>query len=99
MKITIERVALLKSLGHVQSVVERRNTIPVLSNVMLHAEDAVLVLTATDLDIQAVETTPAVIETAGRTTVSAHTLFDIVRKLPDGEPVQISVVDGRMAIT
>ncbi|RMB00634.1 DNA polymerase III subunit beta [Eilatimonas milleporae] len=94
MKVTIERSALLKSLSHVQSVVERRNTIPILSNVMLEADGDGLGLTATDLDISIVERTPATIAVAGATTVPAHTLFDIVRKLPDGAEVELTLEDG-----
>ena len=85
MKATIERAVLLKSLGHVQSVVERRNTIPILSNVLIEADaSGQLKLMATDLDLQVVETIAAKVETAGTTTVSAHTLFEIARKLPEG---------------
>ena len=58
MKLTIERAALLKALAHVQSVVERRNTIPILSNVLLAAEDGELALTATDMDLAIVEAVP-----------------------------------------
>jgi DNA polymerase-3 subunit beta len=89
MKLTIERGALLKALSHVQSVVERRNTIPILSNVLLDAAEDALSLIATDMDITIVERAPAAIATAGATTVPAHTLYDIVRKLPDGAQVQI----------
>lgn len=99
MKVTIERATLLKSLSHVQSVVERRNTIPILSNVLIEASDnGSLKLTATDLDLQIVDTVSAKVETAGATTVSAHTLFEIARKLPDGAEVQLSAADGRMAV-
>jgi DNA polymerase-3 subunit beta len=93
MRVTLERSNLLKSLNHVQRVVERRNTIPILSNVLLKADDGVLTLKATDLDIEVTETTPASIEQAGATTVSAHMLYDIVRKLPDGSEVMMSVSD------
>jgi len=89
MKITIERAALLRSLGHVQSVVERRNTIPILSNVLLRAEGNELSLTATDMDLEIVESVPAEVLRAGATTAPAHTLFDIVRKLPDGSQVEL----------
>jgi DNA polymerase-3 subunit beta len=89
MKITIERAALLRSLGHVQSVVERRNTIPILSNVLLKAENGELALTATDMDLEIVESVPAEIAQAGSTTAPAHTLYDIVRKLPDGSQVEL----------
>jgi len=90
MKITIERGALLKALNHVQSVVERRNTIPILANVLLSAENGQLSLTATDLDIEIVEGVPADTASHGGTTASAHMMYDIVRKLPDGAQVEIS---------
>lgn len=99
MKATIERATLLKSLSHVQSVVERRNTIPILSNVLLDArEDGSLRLMATDLDLQVDETVPANVASAGATTVSAHTFFDIVRKLPEGSQVELSAADGKMQV-
>ncbi len=99
MKATIERATLLKSLGHVQSVVERRNTIPILSNVLIEAgAEGTLRLMATDLDLQIVETVAARVETAGTTTVSAHTLFEIARKLPEGAEVSLAAAEGKMAV-
>ena len=98
MKLTIERAALLKSLGHVQSVVERRNTIPILSNVKLEAGDGVVRLNATDMDLDIVEEAVADVATPGATTVSAHTLYDIVRKLPDGAQVNIDGGSGDQVI-
>jgi DNA polymerase-3 subunit beta len=99
MKATIERAVLLKSLGHVQSVVERRNTIPILSNVLLEAqEDGSLRLMATDLDLQVDETIPATVAQPGATTVSAHTFFDIVRKLPEGSQVELTAAEGKMQV-
>jgi len=99
MKATIERTTLLKSLSHVQSVVERRNTIPILSNVLIEAAaDGTLKLMATDLDLQVVETVAAAVDQPGATTVSAHTLFDIARKLPEGSQVQLTAADGKMLI-
>ena len=89
MKLAIERAALLKSLGHVQSVVERRTTIPILSNVKLEAAKGSLGLTATDLDLSVVETTEAEVTQPGATTAPAHTLYDVVRKLPEGTRVTI----------
>ena len=91
MNITIERAALLRSLGHVQSVVERRNTNPILSNVLLRAGDGELSLAATDMDLEIVETVPATVGRPGGTTAPAHTLFDIVRKLPDGSQVELDI--------
>tara|TARA_R110000782_G_scaffold78276_3_gene154981 strand:- start:27515 stop:28627 length:1113 start_codon:yes stop_codon:yes gene_type:complete len=99
MKATIERATLLKSLSHVQSVVERRNTIPILSNVLIEAAaDGTIRLMATDLDLQVVDQVQAQVETAGSTTISAHTLFDIARKLPEGSQVSIDAADGKMLI-
>jgi len=98
MKLTIERAALLKSLGHVQSVVERRNTIPILSNVKLEAGDGAMRLNATDMDLDIVEEAVADVATPGATTVSAHTLYDIVRKLPDGAQVNIDGGGGGQVI-
>ncbi len=99
MKATIERATLLKSLGHVQSVVERRNTIPILSNVLIEArDDGSLRLMATDLDLQVDESIPCTVEQAGATTLSAHTLFDIVRKLPEGSQVEIAAAEGKMQV-
>jgi DNA polymerase-3 subunit beta len=99
MKATIERAILLKSLGHVQSVVERRNTIPILSNVLMEArEDGSLRLMATDLDLQVDESVPANVTQPGAITVSAHTFFDIVRKLPEGSQVELSAAEGKMQV-
>ncbi|MBT3358266.1 MAG: DNA polymerase III subunit beta [Rhodospirillales bacterium] len=89
MKLTIERSALLKSLGHVQNVVERRNTIPILSNVKMEGKDGLLSLNATDMDLDIAESVAAEIAVAGETTAPAHTLYDIVRKLPDGSQVEL----------
>ena len=89
MKVTLERGALLKSLSHVHRVVERRNTIPILSNVLLQARDGALLLRATDLDLEITESVAADVGQAGATTLPAHTLYDIVRKLPEGGQVSL----------
>ena len=100
MKATIERATLLRCLSHVQSVVERRNTIPILSNVLIDADaDGDLKVMATDLDLQVIEhMSAASVETAGAVTVSAHLLFDIARKLPEGSQVSLETTDNRMTI-
>ncbi len=91
MKVTIERTALAKALGHVQSVVERRNTIPILSNVLMQAKGGVLTLTATDLDIEISEEAPADVAQDGAATASALTLFEIVKRLPEGAQVRLEL--------
>ena len=100
MKATIERATLLRCLSHVQSVVERRNTIPILSNVLIEAaSDGRLKIMATDLDLQVNEALSATaVETAGAITVSAHLLFDIARKLPEGSQVSLDAADNRMVV-
>jgi DNA polymerase-3 subunit beta len=90
MKLTIERAALLKALGHVQSVVERRNTIPILSNVLLSATGGQVAFSATDLDMEIADSSPAQVESPGQITAPAHTLYEIVRKLPEGADVSLS---------
>jgi DNA polymerase III subunit beta len=84
MKITIERSVLLKALGHVHRIVERRNTIPILANVLIEAADGKLALKSTDLDLEASEQVAADVAQNGATTVPAHMIYDIARKLPDG---------------
>src|SRR5205085_1757817 len=95
MKVTVERAQLLRSLGHVHRVVERRNTIPILANVLIRAEEAKLALKATDLDLEVIETIPAEVGPAGATTVPAHMFYDIVRKLPEGTQVLLEASGDR----
>ena len=91
MKMSIEKAVLLKALGHVQNVVERRNTIPILSNVLMSGESGKLTLVATDLDIEISEDTEAQVDAPGEITAPAHTLYDIARKLPDGAQVSLKI--------
>jgi len=90
MKVSIERSTLLKAMSQAQSVVERRNTIPILANVLIEAEGSTVSLRATDLDIEVVDKVGGMVEQAGATTVGAHTLHEIVRKLPDGAIVELA---------
>ncbi|HWF77176.1 MAG TPA: DNA polymerase III subunit beta [Caulobacteraceae bacterium] len=90
MKLTIERAALLKALGHVQSAVERRNTIPILSNALISASDGQIGLSTTDLDMQIADASPAQVDASGQITAPAHTLYEIVRELPEGADVTLS---------
>ncbi len=101
MKFSIERAALLDAVSQAQSVVERRNTIPILANVLMEADGADVSLKATDLDIEVIDKTGAQVERAGGTTVSAVLFHEIVRKLPDGALVQIDEdqAQGRLNVT
>lgn len=100
MKVTVERSALLRALGHVHRVVERRNTIQILSNVLLRLSEGTLNLKATDLDLEVTESVPADAVGEGGTTVPAYVLYDIVRKLPDGAQVSLETTGdtGQMII-
>ena len=101
MKFSIDRAALLRAVNHVQGVVEKRNTVPILSNVLMKADDGVLALAATDMDLEINEAVAAQIDEPGATTVPAHMLHDIVRKLPDGASISfILAPDGHsMSVT
>jgi DNA polymerase-3 subunit beta len=89
MKLVIDRGELLRGLGHVTNVVEKRTTIPILSNVLLRASERGLQFRATDLEREVLEETRADVSQPGATTVPAHVLYDIARKLPDGAEVEI----------
>ena len=89
MKFKVERATMLRALAHVQSVVEKRNTIPILANVMIAVRDGKLALTATDMEIAIVEDIVANTSRDGACTAPAATLYEIVRKLPDGAEVEL----------
>jgi len=93
MKLSIDRAALIKPLGHIQGVVERRNTIPILSNLVIRAEAGQLRLTATDMEMDMVETVSAAVSEEGVITTPAHMLYDIVRKLPEGSEISLTAND------
>jgi DNA polymerase III subunit beta len=99
MKVTVERAELLKSLGHVHRVVERRNTIPILANVLIKAERSKLSLKATDLDLEVTDTIAAEVSPGGATTVPAHMLYDIVRKLPEGAQIVLEGSGDRAVLS
>ena len=84
MKISVERSDLLRSMSRAQAIVDRRTTIPILSNVLIEAREDRLTLRATDLDIELLDSIKAVVEKEGAVTVGAHTFYEILRKLPDG---------------
>ncbi|HEV7266193.1 MAG TPA: DNA polymerase III subunit beta [Falsiroseomonas sp.] len=100
MKFSVDRAVLLKALAHVQSVVERRNTIPILANVLLEARESGLKLTATDMEIAVVEEVPGVtVARQGRTTAPAATLYEIVRKLPETAKLELDHPGGDAQLT
>ncbi len=99
MKFTIERVHFLKTLSHIQSIVEKRNTIPVLSNVRIEAKGSTINFKATDMDIEITEIVEANVSAEGATTAPAHMLYDIVRKLSDGSDIEITYPDEKGSLS
>src|ERR1700710_1169742 len=99
MKVTVERAELLRSLSHVHRVVERRNTIPILANVLIRAERSKLAFKATDLDLEVIETVNAEVSPGGATTVPAHMFYEIVRKLPEGTQIVLEGSGDRAVLT
>lgn len=96
--IKIEKSVLIKSLSRVCSIVERRNVIPILSNVLLEAKDGKLILCSTDMDIVVYDSVEASVLEEGSLTVGAHVLYDIIRKLNDSFPVELKFVTTSAAL-
>ena len=94
MKLKADRATLIKALAHIQSVAEKRNTIPILANALIAVRDGKLSFTATDMEIAVVEEVPAATSRDGATTAPAITLYEIVRKLPDGAEVELDFAGG-----
>ncbi len=94
MKLKADRATLFKALAHIQSVAEKRNTIPILANALIAVRDGKLSFTATDMEIAVVEEVPAATSRDGATTAPAITLYEIVRKLPDGAEVELDFPGG-----
>ena len=94
MRLIVDRSLFLKVLNHAQSIVERRTTVPILGHVLVQGTGEHLTLTATDLDISYRHALPAQVEKEGGVALPAHMLYDIVRKLPVGQPLVIETQAG-----
>jgi DNA polymerase-3 subunit beta len=99
MQFSVDRSSLLKALSHVQSVVEKRTTIPILANVLLVTENNQVSLAATDMDMEMVDVIPASVGETGATTVPVHMLYDIVRKLQDDATLHIQINEAGTSMT
>lgn len=98
MNLTIEQTALHKALARVTSVVERRNTIPILANILIDAEGEDVWLVATDLDIEARARVEAIVHTHGQITVPGSTIADVVRGAPNGAEISLQIKDHRLQV-
>ncbi len=94
MKLKADRATLLRALGHIQSVAEKRNTIPILANVLIAVKDGRLSFTATDMEIAIVEEVAASTSRNGAATAPAATLYEIVRKLPETAEIEFDHPGG-----
>ena len=99
MRLTLPREVLLKPLQQVVNVVERRSTMPILANLLMQVSREQLALTATDLEVQMVATTTAAGAVDGATTVPARKFFEIVRALPDGATVSLTLSGDRLNVS
>jgi DNA polymerase III subunit beta len=99
MKLKADRATLLKALAHIQSVAEKRNTIPILANVLIAVRDGRLTFTATDMEIAIVEEVAASTSRNGATTAPAATLYEIVRKLPESAEIELEHGGGDAQLT
>ena len=98
MKFAIVKTDLIKPLSHINSVVERKNAIAILSNLVIEAVGKEINFIATDMEIDINEKISANIISDGKITVPAHTLHDIVKKLPDGSEILMYVSDNNLTL-
>ena len=94
MKISIERNVFLNSLSHVQNIVEKKNTIPILSNILISTNANNITLCATDMDVVISELVNCKVIEEGSVTTPAHTLYEIVRKIQEGSDIELISNDG-----
>ena len=98
MRFTLQREAFLKPLAQVVNVVERRQTLPVLANLLVQVKDGQVSLTGTDLEVEMISRTMVEDAQDGETTIPARKLFDILRALPDGSRVTISQTGDKVTV-
>ena len=96
MKFIVTKNIILKSLSHVQSIVEKKNTLPILSNILIEATDNNLILSSTDMDISITDKVNCNVLEKGSTTINAHTIYDIIRKLPENSEIEVISNDGKL---
>ena len=98
MKFVIRRDSLVKPLAQVSGVVERRQTLPILSNVLIRCDDQGVSLTGTDLEVELVGRVSGVAGVGGQVTVPARKFLDIVRELPEGTDVELELTEDRLTV-
>ncbi len=96
MKFKIVRSNFFKTLSHLQGIVDKKNSLPILSNILIEANDNVLTLSSTDMDISIIEKIDCNVLEDGSTTINSQILYDIVRKIDDNSEIEIISNDGKL---
>jgi len=96
MKFIVTKPVIYKTLSHLQSIVNKKNTLPILSNILIEAQQNLLTLSSTDMDISIKETINCNIIEQGSTTLNAQIMFDIIKKLPENSEVEFISNDGKI---
>ncbi len=96
MKFKITRSNFFKTLSHLQGIVDKKNSLPILSNIMIEAKDNKLTLSSTDMDISIIEKIDSNVTENGSTTINSQILYDIVRKIDDSSEIEIISNDGKL---
>ena len=96
MKFKISRSKFFKTLSHLQGIVDKKNTLPILSNILIEAKNNQLILSSTDMDISIIEKINCNVSEDGATTINAQILYDIVRKIDDNSEIEIISNDGKL---
>src|SRR5258705_260323 len=99
MKIKIKKSDLLNLIGKTQNIVEKRNTMPILVNILLEAQKSQLKVFATNLEVSLTDQVEAEIQTPGKVAISAKSLFDIIKELPEGEVQLVKQENNWLKIT
>ena len=98
MKFKVKKIEIFKTLSHLQGIVDKKNTLPILSNILIEAQSNYLTLSSTDMDISIVEKIKCNVEEEGATTINSQILYDIVRKLDDDCEIEIISNNGKLII-
>ena len=96
MKFLVSKPVIFKSLSHLQNIVDKKNTLPILSNILIEAENNSLILSSTDMDISIKEEINCNVLESGSTTINAQLIYEIIRKLPDTSEIEIISNDGKL---
>ncbi|MDC2992538.1 DNA polymerase III subunit beta [Pelagibacteraceae bacterium] len=96
MKFKIVRSNFFKTLSHLQGIVDKKNSLPILSNILIDAKDSALTLSSTDMDISIIEKIDCKVLEEGSTTINSQILYDIVRKIDDNSEIEIISNDGKL---